>query len=100
MIDSFSGVKSLSRSVMGGLPAALSNASRLCCDTSSSHYWKTTLRLMRNASNSWSSKTVQDQSGHLQEDHEQANTIWQRGLCRWRMLPYIYPHHACSPADW
>lgn len=85
---------------MGGLPAVLSNVLRPYCGISSSRYWKTTLRLMRNVSNSWNNKTVQRQFGHLQEDHGQVNTIWQKGLCQWRMLRYIYRHQHCSPADW
>ena len=82
----------LSRSVTGGLPAVLWNASRLYCDISSSRCWKGTLRLMRNASNSLSSKMVQRQLGHLQEDHGQVNTIWRKGPCQWKMQRYIYQY--------
>ena len=70
---------------MVGLPAVLWNASRLYCDTSSSHCWKDMLRLMKNVSNSLSNKTAQRRFGHLQEDRDQVNTIWQRGPCQWRM---------------
>ena len=69
---------------MGGLTTVLWNASRLYCDISSSRCWKDTLRLMRNVSNTSSSKTAQRQFGHLPEDRGLVNTIWQRGLCRWR----------------